>query len=117
MMAYLRYAFAALVAAVFITIALANRAMVEVKLLPETLADLFGLSLAITLPLFLILGLAIAAGLVLGIIWEWLREHNIRADASRLRRERDATRTELQRIDNRAADGRRDDVLALVDGK
>ncbi|TVP72613.1 MAG: LapA family protein [Rhodobacteraceae bacterium] len=117
MMAYLRYAFAALVAAVFIIIALANRAMVEVKLLPDALAQLTGISVDIRLPLFLILGLAIAAGLVLGIIWEWLREHSIRADAARLRRERDATRSELQRVDNRAADGRRDDVLALVDGK
>lgn len=116
MMAYLRYALAALLAAVFIIIALANRSMVEVKLLPDTLASLFGFNLGATLPLFLILGLAIGAGLLLGFVWEWVREYSIRAEAARLRRERDAMRSELTRVEKIAPQTRKDDVLALVDG-
>ncbi len=117
MMAYLRYAFAALVAAIFVTIALANRAMIELKLLPDTLAGLVGTNLQITLPLFLFLGLAVTAGLVLGFVWEWLRERDIRAEARRLRRERDATRDELRRYAKTDASGRKDDVLALLGDK
>ena len=116
MMAYLRYAFAALVAAVFIIIALANRSMVEVKLFPDALAALFGFNLSANLPLFLLLGLAIGAGLLLGFVWEWFREHGIRSEAARLRRERDAMRSELKRVEKIAPQARKDDVLALVEG-
>ena len=116
MMAYLRYAFAALVAAVFVTIALANRAMVEVKILPDTLAALFGFNFSATMPLFVLLGVAIGAGLLLGFIWEWFREHGIRAEAARLRREQAAMRSELKRVEKIAPQTRKDDVLALVDG-
>lgn len=116
MMAYLRYGFAALVAAVFITIALANRALVEVKLLPDALAALFGFNLDIRLPLFLMLGIAIALGLFLGFVWEWVREHGYRAEAARLRREKDAMRDELKRVEKIAPQARKDEVLALVDG-
>lgn len=116
MMAYLRYAIAALVAVLFVTIALANRSMVEVKLLPDTLAALLGANFGMTLPLFLILGLAIGAGLLLGFVWEWLREYSIRAEAARLRRERDAMRSELKRVEKIAPQTRKDDVLALVEG-
>ncbi|MFN7003484.1 MAG: lipopolysaccharide assembly protein LapA domain-containing protein [Roseinatronobacter sp.] len=117
MMAYLRYGFAALVAAVFVTVALANRALVEVKLLPDALASLFGFNFEIRLPLFLLLALAVGAGLLLGFIWEWLREHGIRAEAAQLRREKDAMRDELKRVEKIAPQTRKDDVLALVEGK
>lgn len=117
MMAYLRYGFAALVALVFVTVALANRAIIEVKLLPDTLASLFGFNLSITLPLFLILGLSIGAGLLLGFVWEWFREHGYRAEAAQLRREKEAMSAELNRAKKVAPQMHKDDVLALVEAK
>ncbi len=117
MMAYLRYGFAALVAALLITFALANRMMVEVKLLPDTVASLLGIDYRYSLPLFLLVAVAMGAGLLLGFIWEWLREKGLRAEASRLRREQDALRSELERVEKIAPQARKDDVLALVDGK
>lgn len=116
-MAYIRYGLAALVAAAFVTVALANRAMIEVKLLPDALAALFGFNFALSLPLFLLLGAAVAFGLLLGFVWEWLREAGIRSEAARLRREKDAMRDELKRVEKIAPQIRKDDVLALVDGK
>lgn len=116
MMAYLRYGFAALVAAVFVTIALANRMMVEVKLFPDAMASLFGFNFDFRLPLFLLLALAVGTGLLLGFIWEWFREHGLRAEAARLRREQEALRSELKRVEKIAPQARKDDVLALVEG-
>ncbi len=117
MMAYLRYGVAALVALVFVTVALANRAIIEVKLLPDTLAALLGFNFSVSLPLFIILGLFIGAGLLLGFVWEWFREHGYRAEAARLRREREAMRAELKRAEKVAPQMKKDDVLALVESK
>lgn len=117
MMAYLRYGLTALVALVLVTIALANRAFVEVKLLPDALASLAGFNLSLSLPLFLMLGVAIGAGLLLGFVWEWFREHGYRAEAARLMRENDAIRSQLDRAKEVAPSIQRDDVLALVDSK
>ncbi len=117
MMAYVRYGFAAIVAAVFVAVALANRAMVEVKLLPDALAALFGYNYTLSLPLFLLLAAAVGLGLLLGFIWEWLREAGIRSEAAQLRREKEAMRAELKRVEEIAPQTRKDDVLALVDGK
>ena len=117
MMAYLRYGFAALIALVFVTVALANRVMVDVKLMPDALASLMGFNFSLTLPLFMWLGLAIGIGLLLGFIWEWFREYGYRAEAARLRRESDAMRLELRRVEKAAPQVRKDDVLALVESK
>ena len=117
MMSYLRYGFAALIAVVFVTVALANRTMVNVKLLPDTLASLLGTNLSLTLPLFMWLGMAIGIGLLLGFVWEWFREYGYRAEAAQLRRESDAMRSELQRVEKAAPQVRKDDVLALVESK
>ncbi len=117
MMAYVRYAFAAVVALIFVTVAVANRSIIEVKLLPDTLAALVGGNVGIQLPLFLVLGLAIGAGLLLGFVWEWFREHAYRAEAAQLRREKEAMRSELKRVEKVAPQTRKDDVLALVESK
>lgn len=117
MMAYLRYGFTALVALVLVTIALANRSMVEVKLLPDALAALAGGNLALSLPLFLMLGVAVAVGLLLGFVWEWFREHSYRAEAARLARENEAMRAQLEKAKKVAPSMHKDDVLALVEAR
>ena len=117
MMSYLRYGFAAIVALLFVTIALANRSIVTVKLLPDTLASLTGIDMSVSLPLFVLLGIAIAIGLLLGFVWEWFREHGYRAEAARLRREHESMRAELKRVETAAPQARKDDVLALVEAK
>jgi lipopolysaccharide assembly protein A len=117
MMAYLRYAVLTLVAIAFVTLALANRALVTVQLLPDTLASLLGFNLGFTLPLFMVLGLAIALGLMLGFVWEWLREHSYRAEAARARREADALRAQVAQVEQTNPAARKDDVLALLDAR
>ena len=104
------------VAVVMIFLAIANRDPVVINLLPADLALWLRMDLSLSLPLFLIIFGAITAGLVLGFVWEWLREHRHRADASRAKR--DATRLsrelEALRGEARAKDGQ-DEILALLE--
>lgn len=114
-MMYIRYAFLGLMLAVFVTVALANRDMTTLELLPDTLAAFFGFNLALTLPLFVVIGASLVVGLLLGFVWEWLRERGYRAEAARARNECDALRSELGRVRKAAPETQKDDVLAIVE--
>nr|WP_093417746.1 lipopolysaccharide assembly protein LapA domain-containing protein [Tranquillimonas alkanivorans] len=113
-MRYLRYAFLALLAICLITVALANRAPVTLRVLPADMAGFLGWSWELTLPLFLVIFLGILAGLLIGFVWEWFREHKHRAQARRERREKEKLAQEVTRLKT-PAPGRQDDVLALLE--
>ena len=74
-MRYLRYGFLGLLGIVLITVAIANRGVVTLTLLPAELGALFGLNLSIQIPLFVVIFSGIVAGLFIGFCWEWLREY------------------------------------------
>lgn len=86
-MKYIRYALLALVLILCVTVALANRAPVTLALWPDTVTAFLGFGYAVTLPLFVIVVGAIGIGLVLGLIWEWIREHGQRKEAAQAKRE------------------------------
>ncbi len=111
-MSFIRYLFLGLLALCLLILALANRAPVTLRIVPEDMAAYVGLDLSVTLPLFIVLFLAIAVGLLVGFVWEWLREHKHRAEASRERAERERLEKELDRTRGRTTD--EDDVLAIV---
>jgi hypothetical protein len=54
---------------------MANRDLVQVRLLPEDLAALTGLTWGMELPLFLVIFGGIVVGVLIGFVWEWFREH------------------------------------------
>lgn len=112
-MRYVRLFVLGTLAVVLITIALANRQMLTLRLLPAELEGLFGLSWSITLPAFVILVITVLAGVLLGFVWEWVREHRFRAEAQRERRERQKLETKLQK--SGVSDRPGDDVLALLE--
>lgn len=114
MIRYLRYLLIAAVTLALLTVALANRGPVEVRLLPEGLAALTGLSFAVQVPMFLVLFAAVAVGIAVGFLWEWAREHKHRATASRSVREVKRLERELAVMKD-ATSTPRDDVLALLD--
>lgn len=115
-MRYIRYAILTVIAVCLVTVALANRELVTLNLLPEQLSLMLGFDRSVTLPLFAVILGGVVVGLLLGFVWEWLREHKHRADAARQRREKERLAREVSRIksDHPAAD---DDVLALLEGK
>ncbi|PID36160.1 MAG: DUF1049 domain-containing protein [Rhodobacterales bacterium] len=112
-MRYLRIVFLAVVAVGLVTVALANRGPVTLHLLPEALAGFAGLSWQITVPLFLVIFAGIIAGILIGFIWEYFREHKLRAEGKRARKAAVNLAREVQDLKTSAKPG--DDVLALLE--
>ncbi|HRO14718.1 MAG TPA: LapA family protein [Paracoccus sp. (in: a-proteobacteria)] len=81
-MRYLRLFLVVLLAIVLVGLALANRSLVTVSLLPAETGPWLG-EWSVRMPLFLLILLSVMIGMVLGLIWEWLREAHIRHEASR----------------------------------
>lgn len=114
-MRFIRLLFVALLAIVLIAIALANREMVTLTAFPANFGQYLGGTWSVNLPLFLVIFLAILFGVVVGLLWEWLREAHIRRE-SRLRASQVAQlEREVGHLRDRHA-GPRDEVLAIVDG-
>lgn len=113
-MQYIRYAFLGLLGIVLISVSLANRAAVTLKLMPDDLAALVGVNFSITLPLFVVVLAGIATGLVIGFVWEWMREYRHRREASRKSAEVKHLERELQRV-KKQKNKDKDDVLALLE--
>lgn len=113
-MRYIRYAFLAALAVVLITVALANREPVTLHLLPAGLSGFLGFSWAVSLPLFIVIFGGIVAGVMIGFVWEWLREHKLRAKGKRAERAAVKLSQEVQNLKQKQA-GPGDDVLALLD--
>ena len=112
-MRYIKYLFLAVIGIALITVALANRGFVTLRLLPEALGNLFGYTGQIQLPLFVVIFGGIVVGLLIGFVWEWLREHKHRAAAARKAREVGQLSREVSRL--KEAPGQKDDVLALLE--
>ena len=115
MIRYLRLLVIGLIGLGLLIVALANRAPVEVRLLPGDLAALTGLTWAMELPLFLVIFSGIIAGVLIGFVWEWLRETRIRSTASARAREVARLERELAELRGAAGTAPKDDVLALLD--
>lgn len=110
----LRYLFLAALGLVLLTVALANRAPVTLKALPEDLAAFTGFAWQIELPLFMVIFGGIIAGLLIGFVWEWFREMKHRSTASRKTREVARLERELAVMkDSRSVP--KDDILAILD--
>ena len=110
----LRYLFLAALGLVLLTVALANRAPVTLKALPEDLAAFTGFAWQIELPLFMVMFGGIIAGLLIGFVWEWFREMKHRSTANRKTREVARLERELAVMkDSQSVP--KDDILAILD--
>ncbi len=114
MMRYIRYGFLGVLGIVLISVSLANRQMVQLKLIPDALAELLGFNLSTNLPLFLVVLGGVVAGLVIGFLWEWLREHKHRKDATVNKGEVRKLEREVKKLKKKQTEDQ-DDVLALLD--
>ena len=115
MIRYLRLILLGLLGLGLLTVALANRDVVQVRLLPGDLAALTGLTWAANLPLFLVIFAGIVAGVLIGFVWEWFREYGHRATASQKSREVAKLERELAVLKDATSVPPKDDVLALLE--
>lgn len=113
-MRYIRYALMATFAIVLIAVALANRGMVSLQLIPTEVAGWFSMNPQIELPLFIVIFGGIVAGLLVGFVWEWVREHNQRAEAARQAREMRRLQREVAKLKEEKHEGK-DEVLSLLE--
>jgi len=77
------------------------------------LVPLVNFQTEISLPLFVILLLAVAVGLLLGYILEWLRERKHRREVGQTKREVSRLESEVANLRRKSGEGQ-DDVLALL---
>lgn len=113
-MRYIRYASIAIFAIALVLIALANRAPVTLRVLPDEMAGLAALNPTYEMPLFLVIFIGILGGLIVGFVWEWIREAGERSAAARQARELASLRAELKRLKGEEHQGK-DEVLALLE--
>lgn len=113
---YFKYLVLMVLALGIVTLSLANRGPMTLQLLPEDLAAFVGYNRTVELPVFLVILIGVAVGLLIGFIWEWLREYRHRAEAARARAEAKRLESQLSR-EKRPAKREGEDVLALLDEK
>jgi lipopolysaccharide assembly protein A len=114
MIRFLRLLFLGLVGLVLLAVAMANRGSVQVRLLPDDLAALTGLTWSMDMPLFIVIFAGIVAGVLIGFVWEWFREMKHRSTASLKAREVARLERELAVMKD-SVSVPKDDVLALLD--
>jgi uncharacterized integral membrane protein len=113
-MRIIRLIFTVLLALILIGIALANRQLVTLSAFPANFGQYLGGQWSVNLPLFLIIFLAFAAGMLAGLVWEYLRETGIRREARKSNAQIARLESEVGNLrDTHAAP--RDEVLAILD--
>ena len=96
-----------------VLVALANRELVTIKLLPGPIDEIVGMTQSVTLPLFIILIAAVLVGLLLGYVIEWVRERKHRREVNVKARELSKLETEVQRMKKKSGE-EDDEILALL---
>lgn len=113
-MRFLRLLFIVLLAIVLVAVALANRETVTLSAFPANLGQYLGGKWSVDLPLFLVIFLAVAFGMLVGLIWEYLREAHVRREARNRSAEVARLEREVGGLRERHANPR-DEVLAILD--
>ncbi len=112
-MRLIRTLFLFCLATLLILLSLANSEKVTLYFLPENLTNLFEREIAINIPLFLVFFSGIFIGLVIGFVWEWLREYKFRVEANNYQKRLFKAETELSEL--HAKENKKDDVLTLLE--
>jgi len=112
-MRLIRTLFLFCLATLLFLLSLANSEKVTLYFLPESLTALFEIEVAISIPLFLVFFSGIFIGLVIGFLWEWLREYKFRVEANNYQKRLFIAETELSELN--AKENKKDDVLTLLE--
>ena len=112
-MRLIRTLFLFCLATLLFILSLANSEKVTLHFLPENLRALFATEMAVSVPLFLVFFSGIFIGLVIGFLWEWLREYKFRVEANNYQKRLFKAETELSEL--HAKENKKDDVLTLLE--
>ncbi len=110
-MRIIKYIILAAFMAALVLVALANRELVSIAALPEGLP--YAETLRLEVPMFAVIFASIGAGLLLGYVLEYFREHKYRRQAAVKNREAAALASEIAKL-KKTNGSDEDDVLALL---
>jgi len=113
-MRFIKYLFLGAVALVLIVVAIANRQPVQLRLLPDDLAVFLPFEATATVPLFLVIFAGVLAGLLIGFVWEYLREFKVRSNLSKTNKQVKSLKREVNSLREKTGEGQ-DEILALLD--
>lgn len=113
-MKYIKYSFWLIVGLCLVIVGMANRDIVTLRAMPEALAGPIGISPDIQMPLFMAIFIGVGIGLLIGFLWEWVREHRMRAEARGMSREVSALKREVDALKDEKHEGK-DEIVALLD--
>lgn len=113
-MRYIRHASIGIFGIAIVIIALANREMVTLQMLPPELSSVSATNPSLQLPLFAVILGGILIGLLIGFVWEFMIEKRKASDLKRQAAEVQRLRGEIARLKVNAQPNK-DDVLALLD--
>ena len=113
MLRAINYIFYGIVATVLIFIALANREIIRISLVPEEFSFI-GYNFQLNTPIFFIFFAGFTFGIMVGFILEWMREYKLRSASSYKTLELNNMRRQIQQLKCEKYKNQ-DDVLALLD--
>lgn len=113
-MRFLRLVFIAVLALLLVAVALANRETVTLSALPADFGQYLGGRWSVELPLFLVIFVVFAIGMLAGLVWEWLREGHIRREARQQSARAAKLENEVGHLRDRHS-APRDEVLAILE--
>lgn len=111
-MRFIKYCFLLILGIILCFLALANRDLVTLRLLPETLSNIFPVAM-VEVPTFIVVLGGIIFGLFLGFVWEWLREHQHRSKATKSNRKIRDLEREVSGL--KKMNKTEDEILALLE--
>jgi lipopolysaccharide assembly protein A len=114
MLRYIKYAFLIVLALCLLVLSLANRETVTLTALTPELEQFSGLQYSLDLPLYMVVLGGVALGLLIGFIWEWLRESKHRAEVAKRQQQVRTLKREVLRLRGEKNE-QTDDVLAILD--
>ncbi|PTV97725.1 uncharacterized protein DUF1049 [Rhodobacter aestuarii] len=114
MIRLIRYLFLLVLAVVLVVLAMSNRAIVALQLLPAEAETYLGMNWRVDVPLYLVIFAGLGVGLLVGFFWEFFRERSFRKTARKATKRAQNLERELGRLKEKTQ-GPRDDVLALLD--
>ncbi len=113
-MAFIRWVFLSIIGILLIFVALANRDPVVLRLFPAEFSVFLPVPPPIEVPMFLVMFGFIVLGLLIGFVWEWMRERRHRQQAVIQKRQVVKLEREVDGLKRQKA-GDKDDILALLD--
>jgi len=113
---YIRVIFLTCLSIIILTLAIANRELVDIRLLPSELEGLFGGGMIFSIPIFVLFLCGVVFGLFVGFVWEWIREMKHRSASNRKSKELAKVENELSQLKHESGKNE-DEILLLLNNK